>query len=241
MLKIFTVLLLAALSNSAHAITFTGEGCESHLLQITHKQHKYPVATLVSSDELAALMEQHHVELPISNLRPGVELSDRDRARFRNLPAVFPSLINRKLKFQISYDDGQNGHIMGSIRAIDDADGKKIVSISIEGYKRSDSDVDMIQIPAAAITALNGINHAAPVNATRVDLESVRALRTNDRALLGKRLYLSVSEGVLVAANVIGKDGVAKSAVQTIVGRVQWFTRADRVEPWYSLSTSNLH
>lgn len=235
MLKI-TVLILLFSSLPAFAITFAGEGCQEQLTSAPAvTARKYPVATFVGIDELAALLEQHRVELPPSDLRPGVVMSDRERARHRNLKAVFPALINRKLKFQISHDDGSNGHLLGAIRKIFQEDGRTMVTLSIEGFGRV-REPQEITIRADWITALNGVNHAMPVKATRLNIESVRALRSPESSLLGKQVRLFGSTGILIAAGLEVEGLKLKTYVlESIDGQKHWAEATTDEAPTYSV------
>ncbi len=207
-------------SSATHAITFIQmDECENIVGTLPPPQARYQPAALVDSVELSTLMEMHNVTLPRTQYR--AVMSDRSRARERNLKGVLPALINRKVKMQISYDDGHNAHLLASIRAVtEQPDGTKMVTITLEGAGDYSSQ-QVMKIKADHITALNGINEGLLQKATRHDLESVRAFRATERSLLGKRVMIGRLQGILVAASV-PENGQLKYLLEPSIGHYVW-------------------
>lgn len=199
MSNIFLAVLLALPLSRASEVD-----CEQRLApspSLPNQARKYPVALPMGLTELAELMTDLHIKAPPQDLRPGVHMSDRELARYRNLKRLFPALINRKLKFQVSYDDHSNGHFQGSIRRIDLDQGWTTVTFTVEGFRRALRPLELT-IRADWITAVSAMNSSLPTQATDQQIDSVRRYRTSPRELLGQQLLCDHVSGVLIASNI---------------------------------------
>ncbi len=205
-------------TSSAHGAVVDDYGqCSEALAPVnitTRAATLYPEATIVDSEELTLLFVKSGVLLPPTAVH--ILMSDQARARARNLKAVLPSLMNRRLIFRISSDDGHNSYLIGSVRRIVEhtSSQKEMVHISIESLT-TPVPTEQIEVPIGHITQMTGINVRTVRDANEIDLQGVRGNRTDVRSLLGKNIRLpDVGVGTLVAASII-RSGRSHHVIQT--------------------------
>lgn len=198
-------------------------GCQKLLNGPAYKT--YPDVQSMHSAELNQIFSKRGVLAPTSS--PNVLLSDRARARQRNLKAALPDLLNRRLIFRISEVDGHNSYLLGSVRSLikNESGSDTTTTLTLEGLSMQDRTEEVI-VSVASVTQLSGVNDDEVRDVKFRELEMVRAFRVEPAALLGRRVQVRSLSGILVAY-AVPRRGQLQHLLQTGPGVFVW---ADAIE-----------
>lgn len=185
----------------------------------------YRAVSSVSSYELSELLAKSGVQLPSAS--PNTLLSDRDRARQRNLKAVFPALVDRRLMFRISEKDGHNSYLVGAIRGISPTVDERdtAITLTIENPEHQDRTEEVI-VSDSSITQLRGMNGQAVRDVKEIELQSIRSFRREPSEILGFRIQVGDTSGILVAY-AVPRRGKVQHLLQQAYNKFEWVDVAD--------------